>query len=323
MSDTLFGLVRGLTDGELLAGAQGLAQQERRLTAELVAHLAELDRRGVILREGYSCLFVYCRDALGFSEGEAYNRSAVAEAAREFPEIVGALLRDEVTLTAVRLVRPHLTRDNHAEVLRSICGKRKAEVEQIVAALAPKPDAPSVVRKLPPARQGTLAVPATTVSRVTPVVVTAPDRYRLQVTLDGEGVATLKKLKNLLRHAVPSGDEAEIVRRALAALLVETEKTKAAATPRPRTASASRGRHVPAAVKRAVWQRDGGRCAFVSPAGHRCTERGFLEYHHRHPYAMGGGATTDNVALRCRAHNDYEARIDYGRSGTTRPAAQA
>jgi hypothetical protein len=60
-----------------------------------------------------------------------------------------------------------------------------------------------------------------------------------------------------------------------------------------------------------VWQRDEGRCAFVGRTG-RCRETAFLEFHHVAPYAAGGAATADNIQLRCRAHNQYEARLIFG-----------
>ena len=47
-------------------------------------------------------LFVYCRDALGMSEGEAYNRIEVARAARRFPVVLDMLSDGRVHLTAVR-----------------------------------------------------------------------------------------------------------------------------------------------------------------------------------------------------------------------------
>ena len=71
------------------------------------------------------------------------------------------------------------------------------------------------------------------------------------------------------------------------------------------------GRHIPAAVKREVWQRDQGRCAFVGTRG-RCRETGFLEFHHVQPYAEGGPANVENIQLRCRAHNLYEASLLFG-----------
>jgi 5-methylcytosine-specific restriction endonuclease McrA len=67
-------------------------------------------------------------------------------------------------------------------------------------------------------------------------------------------------------------------------------------------------RHIPAEVKRAVWLRDFGRCAYASAEGHRCDERAFVEFHHLRPYAADGAATIDNIQLRCRRHNAYESR---------------
>ncbi|PYQ39204.1 MAG: hypothetical protein DMF77_22125 [Acidobacteria bacterium] len=71
-------------------------------------------------------------------------------------------------------------------------------------------------------------------------------------------------------------------------------------------------RDVPKYVKRAVSRRNDGQCAFVAPDGRRCTERTFLEFHHRQPYAQGGPATVENISLRCRRHNQYEAEVIFG-----------
>ena len=84
-----------------------------------------------------------------------------------------------------------------------------------------------------------------------------------------------------------------------------------AAAPRQLTSSVVRSRHVPAAVRRAVWKRDDGRCAFIGTDG-RCAERGFLEFHHVVPFADGGETTSGNLQLRCRAHNAHEAREHFG-----------
>ncbi len=71
-------------------------------------------------------------------------------------------------------------------------------------------------------------------------------------------------------------------------------------------------RTIPRAVRRAVAERDGCRCAYVGPNGLRCSARTMLEFHHRTPYALGGQTTVENCELRCRAHNDLAARIDFG-----------
>jgi 5-methylcytosine-specific restriction endonuclease McrA len=113
---------------------------------------------------------------------------------------------------------------------------------------------------------------------------------------------------------VPNGDPAVIVDRALTLLIADLEKTRLAAARRPRVRRPStrpESRHVPASVKRGVWQRDGGRCAFVGTEG-RCEERGRLEFHHVHPYAAGGRTVVENLERRCRAHNAYEAERFFG-----------
>jgi 5-methylcytosine-specific restriction endonuclease McrA len=119
----------------------------------------------------------------------------------------------------------------------------------------------------------------------------APERYLLKVTLSRDAHDRLERARALLRHAIPNGDPAAVVERALTALIEQLEKRKIAATSRPRRhpSPASRTRHVPAAVKRAVWARDQGQCAFVGAHG-RCEEAAFLEFHHVRPFAVGGRA---------------------------------
>jgi hypothetical protein len=122
----------------------------------------------------------------------------------------------------------------------------------------------------------------------------------------------------MLAHAIPSGDEAAVLDRALTLLLEDLARKKFAETsaPRPPRAGKTHTRHVAAAVKRAVWMRDLGRCAFVGKTGHRCDERRFVEFHHVDPHALGGEASVDFISLRCRRHNDYEGRLYFGRRRT-------
>jgi hypothetical protein len=329
MQNHILASLTRLSDDDLVARLKGLVSRDHDLTAQIVAHLAELDTRDVFLREGYGSLFVYCRDALGLSEWEAYNRIEVARAARRFPVILDMLAEGSVNLTAVRLLAPHLTPSNHREVLDSARGKRKPEVEEIVARLSPRPDIPASIRRLPtpnpfppasPAPTQMLTAPTVAASplRVRPAAVEplSPDRYKLQLTIAGDTLEKLRLAKDMLGHAIPSSDDAAILDRALTALLAELAKKKFADTrnPRPSRGTKAGARAPSAQVKRAVWLRDLGRCAFVGPSGHRCGERRFVEFHHLDPYALGGEATVDQIQLRCRRHNDYEGRLYLGAS---------
>jgi hypothetical protein len=142
----------------------------------------------------------------------------------------------------------------------------------------------------------------------------APDRYRVTFTASRETCELLELAQDLLRHAIPSGDPAQIVARALEVLVEDLVKQKFAVTQRPRAArgQADDSRNVPAEVRRAVFIRDRGGCSYIGPDGRRCGERAFVEFHHVVPDAAGGRPTVDNIALRCRAHNAYEAEVFYG-----------
>jgi Domain of unknown function (DUF222)/HNH endonuclease len=282
---------------EKLAVLEQLAAAAARLraaTVALVVHLIELEERDLHLRQGYSSLFVYCRDALRLSEYDAYSLVAGARAARRFPVVLALLEDGAITLTTLKLLAPYLTAENHEQVLEMARGKKRTQVEEIVAMLAPQPDVPLVIQRL----LSPGAIPLST------------DRYKVQLTIGSGAVEKLRLAKDMLRHIDPTGDDAVVMERALNALLAELAKTKFAAAERPRPSgdAAPGSRHVPAAVKRAVWVRDLGRCAFVGSTRHRCGERGFLEFHHVAPHAAGGAPTLENIELRCRRHNDYEAR---------------
>ena len=138
-----------LSDRELLKRLAALAGREREVSAELVAHLAEVDARRIHEAEGFGSLFRYCTTVLRLSEDAAYTRIEAARAGRRFPVILDLLAAGALSLTTVRLLAPHLTMENHAAVLKEASGRGKREVELLVARLAPRDNVASSVRKLP------------------------------------------------------------------------------------------------------------------------------------------------------------------------------
>ena len=129
MPNDLLASLRRLSDTELVSRVKDLAARERGAMVLLVAHLAELDTRDVHLRAGHGSLFGYCRDVLALSEQEAFNRVAVARAARRFPVVLEMLEAGALNPTTVRLLAPRLTLDNHRAALESARGKSKLQVE--------------------------------------------------------------------------------------------------------------------------------------------------------------------------------------------------
>ena len=315
-----------LSDLALIDEVKAAAVRERGATARLIGLLAELDVRRLYLGEGCSSLFWYCTQVLRLSEHAAYGRIEAARIARKFPVVLDLLTEGAVTLTTVTLLGPLLTLANHRQVLAEARHQSKREVEHLVARLRPQPAVAEVVRKLPTPKTASVmdllatatpgvqraaasaASPASAPPRHVVLTPLAPDRYKVQLTVTRATHDKLRRAQDLLRHSLPNGDLAEIVDRAVTLLLADLERAKLATVERPRAARSKTlgARYIPASVRRAVWKRDGGRCAFVGEEG-RCTERGFLEFHHIRPYAAGGGPTVENLELRCRAHNLHEA----------------
>ena len=323
-----------LSDADLDAALSRWRHDERRSTAQLVGHLAEFDARRLHLKAGFSSLFAYCIEVLGLSEHGAYNRIEAARAARRFPTILERLQRGSLNLATVRLLVPHLTEESHRQLLDAAAGHTKRDVEELLARRFPRPDVPSSIRKVPERRpvvapepslatrmesppplapaQAIVPPPAIRLPRVTAL---STDRYEVRFTARAETRAKLKLAQDLLRHAVPNGDPAEIFDRALTAPIDALSRKKLAIVRKPARAqrpSASASRHAPAEVKRTVWERDGGTCAFVGQGGRRCNEPAWLEFHHVKPFAAGGETSGANLQLRCRAHNAYEAELFYG-----------
>jgi hypothetical protein len=145
----------------------------------------------------------------------------------------------------------------------------------------------------------------------------------VQFTASAELHQKLERLSALMRSEIPDGDVAAIIERAVTEKLERLEARRYGQTRAPRkglsdTDASPASRHIPAAVRRAVRQRDGDRCRYVDAHGRRCSAKERLEFHHLHPFGMGGDHSPGNVRLVCPSHNRYLAERDYGRAAIGR-----
>jgi hypothetical protein len=63
------------------------------------------------------------------SEHAAYHRIEAARAARQFPILLKLLSEGALTLTAIALLRPCLTSDNHQELLAAARHRTRRETQ--------------------------------------------------------------------------------------------------------------------------------------------------------------------------------------------------
>ena len=270
--------VAQLRDNELIAATQRLLREERKLSARLLVHLAEVDARQLYRQHAYSSMFEYCVQALHLSEAEAYLRIHAARLSRRTPRVLQMFAAGELHLSALKLLGPVLDDANCDELLAAARFKSKRELELLVAQRRPQPDVPSVIRKLPQSassddavtgprsqtdlltatcneprlQQDVTLAPASPVreampSKAAPAVaaqrdVLSPlsaDRYKLQCTASKQLHDKLRQAQDLMRHELPSGDVAQVLERALDLLIADRMKKRFGQTSKPRRARAS------------------------------------------------------------------------------------
>jgi 5-methylcytosine-specific restriction endonuclease McrA len=148
-----------LTDDELLANTRRLVGKSNQLLAALLVHLAEVEARGVHRTRRCASLYTYCIYELRFSEDEAARRSAAARWVKQFPALFEAIADGELHLTGLLMIGPHLTPDNHLEVLGRAKFRTKKELGELVRELNPLPRVPDCIEPLGPSLPRTPRAP--------------------------------------------------------------------------------------------------------------------------------------------------------------------
>ena len=141
----------GLSDDALLARVDEIVARGRRVEAELVWHLAEVDRRRLYLREACPSMHVYATSRLQLSDAEAYLRITVARVSRRFPVVLPMLADGRLHLSAIAKLAPHLREDGGEALLERAAHRSRRAIEALVAEIAPRPDVPPRMRRLPAA----------------------------------------------------------------------------------------------------------------------------------------------------------------------------
>jgi 5-methylcytosine-specific restriction endonuclease McrA len=314
-----------LSDSALVGRLLQIRKQERSLLVDLLRCLVELDRRRTVLALGFSSLFSFCTDHLGFTKASAFRRTTAARLLARFPLVADYLVDGRLNLTTLVELRDVLDESHLVDILDRAAGRTEDQVKQLVAALRPQPAPADLLRRLPTHRNDSsgsgpklaaassalLAAvppssatapapppPITPPARLEPI---APERHVLRVTVGPAFVADLEAARAALSHRLPGAGLEEVLHECMRVALRDMERRRRGAGTKTSAREPPVGsRYVPVAVRDEVWGRDGGQCAFVGSTGRRCVSRHQLELHHLDPFAMGGPSIAANLALRCR-----------------------
>jgi hypothetical protein len=194
-------------------------------------------------------------------------------------------------LSGIAKLAPYLTDANRETLLARATHRTKSEIERLIAEIAPKPDVPAAMRKVPeridpvPRRElglDRVAVPAPAIAAPAPrqtgapapaplvaappvaaLTPLSPARYKVQFTATAELRDKLER-----RQALIHGDLAAAIEDAVTEKLERLEAMRFGLTKAPRktldeTDTSPCSRYLPMAVRRIVRSRDGDQCTFV------------------------------------------------------------
>ena len=300
--------LKDISDSNLLENVKSLKKVEDKTLADLILFLSEVDARKLYRDIGFSSLYSYCIEGLGYSGASAYRRIQAARAFKDNPEIYELLKDGKLSLCAIAEISKVMTADNKTELLELSQGKPKAEVQKLTLKYQP-PVAPLKKEKVIAKRvivdnqDPLFSTASTSESKV-------ETRFTFAAEVDQEFMDLLQEAKEIVGH-MPS---VEVIKRSLkefvsrrraAPRIAKNSEPKSVATKpeqaiqteseqlekteiapnEPKAAKACpRSRYIPTAVAYRVRQRDQHQCTFTSPDGRRCSERCGLQIDHIEPF---------------------------------------
>ena len=138
-----------LSDRDLMEGLTTLVARDRVTTAELLAHIEEVETRRLFAPAGCESMHVYCVERLGLSEDMAFKRINAARAARKFPLLFEAVADGRLNLSGVLLIATHLTQQNAGELIASTAHQSNARIRELIAQRFPQSEEMPLVQPLP------------------------------------------------------------------------------------------------------------------------------------------------------------------------------
>jgi 5-methylcytosine-specific restriction endonuclease McrA len=321
--------VKKLTNKELLVEVQSLVGQEKRILVQVLKYLREIESRKLFLERGYSSLFAFCVEYLGYEESQAYRRITAARLVREIPEIEVKVEGGCLSLTALTQAQSFFRRqalngatmdtEQKKEVLGLLENKSTRECEKELIKLCPE----------------------LIIDKTERVRLLSEDLSEVRLVLKTETLEKLKKLRNIFSNRNQNMGLSDVIDILAADGLMKFDLSKKSFTkkrpfhrplsaPKVKKENTNRGvevadinkskqksarpRSVPASLRKKVWARDMGKCTFMDAlTGKKCESQFRIHIDHIKPWAMGGESTMKNLRLLCAQHNNLQALHLFGK----------
>ncbi len=296
--------LHALSNDQLISSFKSLKEREDAVLVEVLEHILEFERRRLYLSLGYTSLFGYLTQGLGYSENESYRRVESSRLMAGMPEIKDDIAKGRLTLTNMTEVRTAIkakykstgqsvSKAERRRLVTSVLDCSKKEAQKKIANAIPE-IADSFQEKRRELGDGSLELT---------VLLRPPQRSRLE------------RARDLLAHKGPMQNTAETIDRLSEFYLKKKDLTQGfdpsiesvRQAEQQELLSKDSQSPIPAAIRRAVFKRDQGRCQFALPFGRICGSTYRVEIDHIQARSAGGKSVLENLRCLCRAHNQWKA----------------
>lgn len=287
-----------IKDSTLLDQVLNLVRREKEIVVEVIAYLREIELRKLHLARGYSSMFAFATDFLGYSEAEAHIRIQAARLSQVLPEVCDKIQSGELSLSVAATAQAHLRKENlrrkeegrpllnvqeRREVLNLVTGSSSREAERNLN-----------------------------------IHFAQPSKKVLTFAVSPELEQKIEKLMDFMAHKNFDRDLSQVLDLLVSQELKKFEKQvslRSEATKdipkadKCNLPSANRKRYISTRTKSLVWAKYRGKCTYRDPlTGKSCDSTHGIQFDHRRPIARGGLTSFENLTLLCASHNSWKGQ---------------
>lgn len=290
--------VHELTNENITDNLRALKAREDHIIADVLEYIGEMERRELHLALGYSTVYSYLSQCLGYSESEAYRRIEAARLMGRVPESKSELISGNLTMTNMAEVQKALrvyhktsgqqpTDDFRRRLLDDVKGCSRKEAQRRLVAM----------------------VPELGVAREESCRELSDGSLEVILTFKPEERIGLEKARDLLAHTGPISSYGELINKLCEFYLRKKDLTQGFDAREGRTSIKTHEvtHRIPIRLRRSIFKRDSGRCQFVGINGRRCLSSYEVEIDHIVPVSAGGPTSYDNLRCVCRSHNQWKS----------------
>lgn len=307
--------IKNKNDALLISDLKSLIEKEREVLTEILQYIKEVDERKLYLSRGFSSLFAFLTEELGYSEAAAYRRIQAMRLIRDVPEAEEKIETGKLSLSVASQLQGFIRKTDQKQQ-KEKGGSKLTQVDKLTLITQLEGTSARVCEQKLAQLDPVLALPKEKARPLT------SNKTQIQFVASQELMTKIEKLKSLISHQNPEASFEKIFEKALDLALDKLDPERREALRRVRnkkspnrqfkslpTSEVKKShRYISNSLRDKVWLRDKGKCQFLDKTtDNLCGSKHNVQIDHKYPFSLGGEHSLANLQLRCQGHNLYQS----------------